>query len=166
MSLADLMKRRIHHRDEAVMTVTPATPATLEGETGATVATVATVTVTERRRLWTVRHPEGWIGHAFTPPITEAEVRDRYPAALEVEVEEEPGRESLGEEDVLLVARWLDSINETDVRVREEVTTPETVATLKAGAWPLAIALCVALPLMAHPPVDVPAHHHHEVHLR
>ncbi|EGV19030.1 hypothetical protein ThimaDRAFT_1834 [Thiocapsa marina 5811] len=90
MSLADLMKRRVHRCDNAVMTVTPATPATLEGETGATVATVATVAVIERRRLWMVRHPDGWISHSFTPPITESEVRVWHPDAEEVVEEEEP----------------------------------------------------------------------------
>ena len=37
----------------------------------------------EVHRLWLIHHPDtGWVSHSFTPPCTEAEVRDIYPFAI------------------------------------------------------------------------------------
>jgi hypothetical protein len=50
------------------------------------------------RRLWMVKHPEGWASHSFTPPVTLPEVRGWYPGA-EIQPEDEPNLDPLAEPD-------------------------------------------------------------------
>lgn len=156
MSLAALMRRGTISSSGSAMTATLATPATLEGDPGATVATVATVTVTDPRRLWLVRHPEGWISHAFEPPITEEEVREWYPDAEDVVVEEEPvvviTEEDVVEEDVeVVVCATCDAFERNPINPvgglgRCRVDAP---ASRKAGSlwpWPDAAIRCGEYP--------------------